>query len=185
MPRALIRQATPADAEAIADLHAESWRTTYRGAMRDAYLDGDVAAERRTVWRERLGVPAANQHVIVADGGGCLVGFACAYGGADPRWGTELDNLHVRSGEQGRGLGTDLLAGTARWVRAMHPDGALYLWVLDGNAGARRFYARRRGRDAEGDHWHAPDGSALAVRRYVWPAEEVARLASPEPGAGG
>ena len=175
---ARVREATPADADAIADLHAASWRTTYRGAMRDAYLDGDVAAERRTVWHDRFAAPASNQHVIVAEASGRLVGFACVYGAADPRWGSELDNLHVRSGEQGQGVGADLLAAVARWTSTTYPDGALYLWVLDGNDGARRFYERHGGRDAEGDHWHAPDGSALAVRRYVWPVAEVARLAS-------
>jgi GNAT superfamily N-acetyltransferase len=176
--RARLRVATAEDASSIAELHAASWRTTYRGAMRDAYLDGDVAAERRAVWQARLATPAANQHVVVAEVGGRLVGFACAYGAADPRWGTELDNLHVRADAQGRGVGAELLAAVARWTWAAHPDGALYLWVLDGNVGARRFYERHRGRDAEGDRWHAPDGSALAVRRYVWPATEVARLAS-------
>lgn len=176
--RVHVRDAMTADAEAIADLHAASWRTTYRGAMRDAYLDGDVATERRAVWRARLVEPAPNQHVLVAEIGERLVGFACAYGAADPRWGTELDNLHVRAGEQGRGVGADLLTAVARWTRTMHPDGALYLWVLDGNVGARRFYDRHGGRDAEGDHWHAPDGSALAVRRYLWPVDAVARLAS-------
>jgi GNAT superfamily N-acetyltransferase len=178
--RVRLREATSDDAAAIAELHTDSWRTTYRGAMRDAYLDGDVAGERRGVWRARLDAPMPNQHVIVAESEGRLVGFGCAYGAADPRWGTELDNLHVRAGEQGGGVGAELLAAVARWTRRNYPDGALYLWVLDGNVGARRFYERHRGRDAEGDHWDAPDGSALAVRRYVWPVDEVARLASRE-----
>ena len=173
------RFATLADADAIADLHAESWRTTYRGAMRDAYLDGDVVAERRALWRERLTTAAANQHVIVAEEGNAVVGFACAYGAADATWGTELDNLHVGRGAQSRGLGARLLAATARWTRAVHADRGLYLWVLDGNTGARRFYERHGARDAGGDHWQAPDGSALAVRRYVWGEAACAALAAP------
>lgn len=172
------RAATADDAAAIASLHAASWRSTYRGAMRDAYLDGDVTAERRTLWQERLGAPAPNQHVLVAATGGRVLGFACAYGMADPRWGTELDNLHVDASERGRGVGAELLASVARWTGAAHPDAGLYLWVLDGNAGARRFYERHAARDAEAGCWDAPDGSALAVRRYVWPPAEVARLAS-------
>ncbi len=170
------RAATPADAEAIAALHAASWRSTYRGAMRDAYLDGDVVAERRAVWDERLQAPAPNQYVRVAGTAGRILGFACAYGGADPRWGTELDNLHVVEGARGQGVGARLLAAIAGWARDTHPDGGLYLWVLDGNAGARRFYARLGGRDAEGDYWQAPDGSALAVRRYVWPRQDLDRF---------
>ena len=39
-----IRLATLADAEAIAHVHAESWRTAYRGALSDAYLSGPIDA---------------------------------------------------------------------------------------------------------------------------------------------
>lgn len=172
-----------ADAEAIAGLHAESWRGTYRGAMRDAYLDGDVATERRTVWQARLGDPPANQHVLVAEGDGRVVGFACAYGAADAEWGTELDNLHVRRSEQGRGTGARLVAGIARWTQATHPESGLYLWVLDQNQQARRFYERLAGRDAEGSRWNAPDGSALPVRRYVWSSSDLPRLVAQVGGA--
>ena len=35
----VIREATPEDARAIATVHVASWRTTYRGLLRDAYLD--------------------------------------------------------------------------------------------------------------------------------------------------
>ena len=36
------RRAEARDADRIAQLHAESWRRTYRGMMRDEFLDGDV-----------------------------------------------------------------------------------------------------------------------------------------------
>jgi hypothetical protein len=49
----LLRDATIADAERIAQLHTESWRRTYRGMMRDAFLDGGALENRRHVWLER------------------------------------------------------------------------------------------------------------------------------------
>jgi hypothetical protein len=39
------RRATANDAAAIAALRVDSWRTTYRGVMPDAYLDGMRADE--------------------------------------------------------------------------------------------------------------------------------------------
>ena len=96
-----LREATGADAAAVAALHAESWRTHYRGAYRDDYLDGDVFEDRRRVWERRLSDPAANQLVVLAEEGGELIGFACCYGGEDETWGSFLDNLHVRPGHQG------------------------------------------------------------------------------------
>jgi hypothetical protein len=40
-----VREANAGDAAAIARLHVESWRATYRGILRDEYLDGNAAAE--------------------------------------------------------------------------------------------------------------------------------------------
>jgi GNAT superfamily N-acetyltransferase len=167
-----IRLAALGDAPAIAALHAESWRATYRGALRDDYLDGDVLAERHATWSARLTTPAANQHVLVAEDGGELVGFACAYACDDERYGTQLDNLHVRPARHGEGIGARLLRALAAWCVATHPGTGIYLWVVDQNHGARRFY------DALGDVWIPPDGTEVPVRRYAWSAADVERLAA-------
>lgn len=44
-----MRPAKPSDAEAVAALHADSWRRHYRGAYSDAFLDGDVISDRFVV----------------------------------------------------------------------------------------------------------------------------------------
>src|SRR5579864_8760748 len=82
------RVATYTDRLAIVTLHAESWRHTYRGSYRDEFLDGPVFDDRKAVWEKRLAQPPANQFVVVAEEQGDIVGFACAYGHDDPRWGT-------------------------------------------------------------------------------------------------
>jgi GNAT superfamily N-acetyltransferase len=172
-----LRAATAVDAAAIAALHAASWRATYRGSLRDDYLDGEVGAERLALWTERLARPAANQHVLVADDGE-PIGFACAYGCDDEQFGTQLDNLHVRHDRHGGGVGARLIAAVAAWCAATHPGTGLYLWVVDRNAAARRFYDRLGGVDVGGDLWAPPDGTRVPVRRYVWVPAEVARLAA-------
>ena len=47
------RLAGPADAKAVANLHADSWRRYYRGAYSDGFLDDDVVADRLAVWSGR------------------------------------------------------------------------------------------------------------------------------------
>ena len=61
------RAATEHDAEGIAHLHADSWRRNYRGAFSDAYLDGDLVAERLSVWTDRLRPPRTGTFTIVAE----------------------------------------------------------------------------------------------------------------------
>lgn len=163
-----LREGRAADAPAIAALHAESWRAHYRGACRDAYLDSDVVSDRRRVWQERLSRPAPNQYVVLAELDDAPIGFACVHGGADPRWGSLLDNLHVRPGHQGQGVGARLVADVVAWCRAHHPHAGLYLWVLAGNEGAQRFYRRLGARDHGGELSEAPGGGRIHGRRYVW-----------------
>ena len=49
-----LRAAGARDAEAVAALHADSWRRHYRGAYADSFLDGDVVANRCAVWSGQL-----------------------------------------------------------------------------------------------------------------------------------
>ena len=42
-----IRLALSAECQAIADLHAASWRFAYRGALSEEYLASDIMADRR------------------------------------------------------------------------------------------------------------------------------------------
>ena len=174
----LYRDAVYADAFAIATLHAESWRTNYRGAYRDEFLDGDVLNDRIEVWKERLSKPSANQLVVVAEDAERVVGFVCAFGADDQVWGTLLDNLHVSPDGQGQGLGTRLVSEVGAWCRRNYPGCGLYLWVLDQNAEAQRFYRGMGATDRGGELSEPPGGGQIAGRRYVWSsAFEVPRAA--------
>jgi GNAT superfamily N-acetyltransferase len=163
-----LRIAKPDDAKAIARLHAESWRTAYRGMYSDTYLDGPVDKDRRKVWKKRFKAPAENQYVLLAVENDRLLGFVCAYGNSDERWGTLVDNLHVRPGEHRRGIGRALLAASAHWSRERYPTALLHLFVLDGNANARRFYERLGGQAIESHTFEPPGGGTALSWRYAW-----------------
>jgi len=53
----MLRQATDADAAAIAWLHVASWQIAYRGLLPDAFLDGLNQADQISVWQARLAMP--------------------------------------------------------------------------------------------------------------------------------
>ncbi len=172
------RLADASDAEAIAALHADSWRRHYRGAYADAFLDGDVQSDRVAVWTERLREPDRPVQTIVVEDRDGLVAFAHTVFEADPVWGALLDNLHVVYGKKRVGLGSRLLAMTARAV--LERGTGLYLWVLEQNADAQAFYAARGGTCVERAPVPPPGGIAGRLNgspvglRYAWSDPAVA-----------
>src|SRR5690349_4198483 len=102
------RRAAAADADRIAQLHAESWRRTYRGMMRDEFLDGDVLTDRCRAWRDLMATLGAGRFVLLAEDGADLAGFICVTGNEDVLWGSYIDNLHVADAYMRRGVGRAL-----------------------------------------------------------------------------
>ena len=167
------RGATHADAEGIARLHADSWRRTYRGDFLDEFLDGDLVSERREVWRERLDRPSDNQFVLLAMDENEIAGFVCAYGDEDAEWGSLLDNLHVSHAHRRKGIGSVLTERAGSWLASAYPDCGVYLWVLESNEGACRFYERLGATNAGAVEMENAGGGTALSCRYVWERPEA------------
>jgi ribosomal protein S18 acetylase RimI-like enzyme len=155
---------------AIAQVHAESWRRTYRGILRDDYLDGNVVADKRTLWKNRLSVSAHPERpfVTVIERDGLVAGFVCVFLDSDPEWGALLDNIHVEAKFAGQGYGSKLMACAAAWVASRRPLSRLHLWVYERNVEARRFYERLGGEFVNIHAEPAPDGTRVDAVRYGW-----------------
>jgi len=176
-----LRAAGLPDAEQIAPLHADSWRRHYRGAYSDAYLDGDLVADRRAVWNARLREPG-NTFTIKADDDGEFVGFVHVVLDDDEQWGSLVDNLHVTAERKRSGIGTALLGDAAQKIveRATHPS--MYLWVQELNTPAHAFYRAAGGTCVETTKVGMPGGvpgrlnGAPNKLRIAWP--DVAAIVS-------
>ncbi|MCW6004026.1 GNAT family N-acetyltransferase [Micromonospora sp. CPCC 205371] len=172
--RLRLRSATADDAERVAFLHADSWRRHYRGAYADAFLDGDIAAERRSVWSARLAVPAGKA-TILAEFADRLVGFVHVVFDDDPQWGSLVDNLHVVNDQRRTGIGSRLLTEAARAVIEHATNDAMYLWVLQQNTAAQRFYLASGATCAEIATASPPGGDPTRLAgnprklRMAWP----------------
>ncbi len=164
-----IRPIVAADAVTVADLHATSWRDAYRGMLRDEYLDGDIATERRQAWTEsarrpgRLPTTASSRRPETGP-----VGFVYMLGGDDATWGTLVDNLHVLPGFKGRGIGRRLLEAAALETARRYPGERIHLYVFEANVAARRFYASVGGREVERAAVEPPGGGSQMQWRVVW-----------------
>jgi GNAT superfamily N-acetyltransferase len=137
MTELTVRRAVPDDADRLSDVHVHTWRIAYRGLIPQAVLDSLDIAARAARWRTTLESPRAQGRTWVALEGDELIGFSSA-GPArdeDAPWPLELWALYVHPRRHGSGAGR-LLADAAIG------DLPAFLWVLDGNARAIRFYEK-------------------------------------------
>jgi ribosomal protein S18 acetylase RimI-like enzyme len=145
----MVRPATEADLPRIAEILVETWRSTFRGKLSDAFLDGMSVEHQEARHRRRMGNPSSVYQVALL--GGIVVGFAS--GGPDR---TERDPcdaevyaLYVAEAHQGRGAGRALVDGL---VSSLFGRGhqSLRVWVLRVNP-AIAFYERLGGRQDRTD----------------------------------
>lgn len=177
------RDATSRDAEGIAALHADSWRRHYRGAFLDSFLDGDVLGNRVAVWRERLAQSRRDHFTVVAELRNSVVGFAHMILNDDPIWGALLDNLHVAWNLKRNGVGRRLMEEATQ--RLLQRGGRnFYLWVLDQNVAAQKFYAAQGGRRVETClSGPFPGGGHALGHRVAWP--DASAIPQPHRSFGG
>ena len=71
-----------------------------------------------------------NQFILIAEINSVVCGFVCVFGANNPKHGTIIDNLHVKSSIKGQGIGTKLLVEAAEWAATNYKNDNLYLEVL-------------------------------------------------------
>jgi ribosomal protein S18 acetylase RimI-like enzyme len=163
-----IQPATRADISAIAELHANSWRLAYRGAFSGEYLASEADGDRLQFWEERLNSPAPNQCVLLLTCGSQLVGFVCLFTLHHPEFGSFLNNLHVAESHLGQSYGARLMLAARERFEMHSPNVPIYLFVLESNARARRFYMRFGATFSGTSQWEPPGGGSVLLHRLTW-----------------
>jgi RimJ/RimL family protein N-acetyltransferase len=141
----MIREPATADVPALGRLHAEAWQAAYEGQMPAELLAGITVERRTTMWQRILGSERRDrQRIAIADIDGEAVGFAWTGPCRDedgPEGAGELFAINVSPKHWGSGAGAALLDAAHS---ALSDEGftQAVLWVLPGNARARRFYER-------------------------------------------
>jgi GNAT superfamily N-acetyltransferase len=136
-----IRPAGPADAAAIAALHASVWHDTYRHLATPAAIAALTEAHRLKHWQAVLATDDPQAATLVAESDGAVVGFVRAAPSREPLFcgRCEVKYLYVDRAQARRGIGRLLLTRVAQLVQ-QRDHRALALGVVDGNAPAITFY---------------------------------------------
>jgi ribosomal protein S18 acetylase RimI-like enzyme len=133
-----IRKASHDDADSIAHVHVESWRTTYAGIVPQPYLDSLSKEARAQNWREHLAAP--DPLIFVAESAHGVFGFACGGKQRDPTlaYDGELYAIYLLRASQRQGIGRALTRAVAGGLRSRSYR-SMIVWVLEQNP-AVRFY---------------------------------------------
>lgn len=157
-----IRPVRPEDDRyAISRVYEESWRQAYRGIVPQPYLDGIP----RGRWVPFIDTPGMDSLVMVVEGE--IVGTSSCCPSRLARmsgWG-EIVSLYLLPRVQGMGYGKALLRAAVDALGAMGLRD-VFLWVLEDNLRARRFY-EHMGFFASGEHLDdVIGGAALREVQY-------------------
>ncbi|MFD1032523.1 GNAT family N-acetyltransferase [Metaplanococcus flavidus] len=166
-----IRKAALSDARGIAEVHVDSWITTYRNIIPDEYLNQLTYEAREQLWINNL----KSCDVFVAeDENGKIVGFA---DNGEERTGNyeklkgEVYSIYILEEHQGKGLGNLLLKKAVRDLldKGIH---SMLIWVLAENR-ACGFYEKMGGRIADTKSVKISDKQLREVA-YAW--EDIHQL---------
>lgn len=136
-----IREASAQDALLISRIISRSWRGAYQGLIDPVYL----ARLPEEYWLPsmRAWLTSGRMYGFIAEKEGAPVGCVVCGRGRDEDhadWG-EIVSLYVLPEETGRGVGSALLSAALDALRADGYD-RVYLWAIQDNARALRFYQR-------------------------------------------
>jgi ribosomal protein S18 acetylase RimI-like enzyme len=165
-----VRDAVPADAPAIAQVHVRGWRHAYVGLVPQALLDSLDVEQKQAMWARAIGGegPERGATLVSEDEDGAVTGFVqvgAASGDApDPDLGV-LYALYLEPTVIGTGVGRSLLAEATERMRGAGFTRAC-LDVLPANERARRVY-ERAGWHATGEPYVITHGEhVLEHQRY-------------------
>jgi GNAT superfamily N-acetyltransferase len=144
----IVRVATHNDVPAIARVHVDTWRTTYRGIVPDEHLANLSYERRANGWYQILNHASkdGNFTYVAEEEPDKIVGFA--NGGVertgDPVYKGELTAIYIRQNHQGKRIGSFLVQAVAE--RLSQSDiNSMLAWVSIDNP-ACQFYAALGGK---------------------------------------
>ena len=169
----IIRKAGTGDAVALGYIQVTSWRSAFRNIASGNFLDYMVSPEGQAEdWKLILADP--DQVVLIAECGNTPVGYAWAHRDEDEtiEWDSELISLHLLPEYKRQGIGRSLFSAVVTILKDQGCN-SVFLWVLEDNHPARKFYEALGGELSAKQPIELSD-SKLTEVAYGW--KDISRL---------
>lgn len=125
----MIRKAELSDVKQIAQVHVDSWKTTYKGIINQDYLDKIKYEDREKLWEHALTNPPT--YIWIAEVNRKIVGFASGGSERTKKYGYdgELYAIYLLETFQKNGIGKELVKHLAKDLDEAGYS-SLLVWVL-------------------------------------------------------
>ena len=161
-----IRRATEKDLIGIAQVHVETWQSTYKGIIPEDYLQSLTIENRLKNWQRHL--KTLHTATFIAENeAGVIIGFAI--GGPeqtrDPFYQAEIYAIYILDGYQRNGIGKQLIKQIAKLLEEKKYQNII-IWALEENS--NRFFYESLGGQAVASKTISIKGKVLKEIGYGW-----------------
>jgi len=135
------------DVTGVTKVQVDSWRTTFKGIVPDAFLESLSYAKREPIWKRAI---IENNLYIAEDENGHVIGFSA---GGKERTGNyetysgELYTIFILKEHQGKGLGRLLVKLVVEDLKKSNLN-SMIIWVIKENS-ACQFYEALGGKEID------------------------------------
>ncbi|MCM3005162.1 GNAT family N-acetyltransferase [Priestia koreensis] len=162
-----IRRAEKTDAKGIANVHVDSWRTTYKGIIPDGFLDRLSYDQRTSLWENNLSKDD-DYTFVAANESGEVIGFGSC--GKRDRNHVEnagdLTSIYLLESHQGQGIGKKLLKELLQQCQRVGFH-QVFVEVLEDNH--TRYFYEHYGAQLIKTETITIGGKELSLLIYEWP----------------
>ncbi|MBK3494163.1 GNAT family N-acetyltransferase [Viridibacillus sp. YIM B01967] len=135
-----IRTATIQDAAGIAKVHVDSWKSTYKGIMKQTVLDNLTYSSREASWRQNIECKG-NIVFVAVNAEEQIIGFTSGCKTKEdeyPTYDADVTAIYLFEHEQGKGIGKAMLKRLLAEFKTMNYDSSIVKVLADNTS--CRFY---------------------------------------------
>jgi ribosomal protein S18 acetylase RimI-like enzyme len=161
-----IREAKITDAEGIANVHVDCWRSTYKGIVSDVYLERMSYEKRTQAWIQNI-TRTDNYVLVVENEDGKIIGFADGgkRGANQVEQSGDLTSIYILEEYQGKGIGKRLVERLFAHFKVLGYQ-KVFVEVLEDNKS--RFFYEKMGANYLRTTTVVIQGDELNLSIYEW-----------------
>lgn len=126
-----VRKAVKEDSAIVGEVHSKAWKSAYRGIFPDEYIDADTASKRTAEFLEAIKDTKCTYFLLEEDDRAAGIVKTCEDNNV-----LEIESIYILDEYRGKGLGRQFMD----YIKTQSTCDSIFLWVLETNAKARRFY---------------------------------------------